>query len=100
MRSSMAWPCSSRCSISMSSFTPSTTICTSSTSEKPRRSAFETSKTPPTAAVSTPPGETSPARRGGRGIRTRCRGRRASRGPCPKPAAGATRAYRKGSGRR
>ncbi|KAJ1069673.1 hypothetical protein K5549_009696, partial [Capra hircus] len=58
MRSSMAWPCSSRCSISMSSFTPSTTICTSSTSEKPRRSALETSKTPPTAAVSTPPGET------------------------------------------
>uniref|UniRef100_A0A4X1TUX7 Uncharacterized protein n=1 Tax=Sus scrofa TaxID=9823 RepID=A0A4X1TUX7_PIG len=54
----MAWPCSSRCSISMSSFTPSTTICTSSTSEKPRRSALETSKTPPTAAVSTPPGET------------------------------------------
>uniref|UniRef100_A0A452VL78 Uncharacterized protein n=2 Tax=Ursus TaxID=9639 RepID=A0A452VL78_URSMA len=55
----MAWPCSSRCSISMSSFTPSTTICTSSTSEKPRRSALETSKTPPTAAVSTPPGETT-----------------------------------------
>lgn len=41
----------------MSSFTPSTTICTSSTSEKPRRSALETSKTPPTAAVSTPPGD-------------------------------------------
>uniref|UniRef100_A0A8C8ZDW5 Uncharacterized protein n=1 Tax=Prolemur simus TaxID=1328070 RepID=A0A8C8ZDW5_PROSS len=59
MRSSMAWPCSSRCSISMSSFTPSTTICTSSTSEKPRRSALDTSKTPPTAAVSTPPAETA-----------------------------------------
>uniref|UniRef100_A0A8C9C874 Uncharacterized protein n=1 Tax=Phocoena sinus TaxID=42100 RepID=A0A8C9C874_PHOSS len=57
--SSMAWPCSSRCSISMSSFTPSTTICTSSTSEKPKRSALETSKIPPTAAVSTPPGETA-----------------------------------------
>uniref|UniRef100_A0A673VC49 Uncharacterized protein n=1 Tax=Suricata suricatta TaxID=37032 RepID=A0A673VC49_SURSU len=65
--SSMAWPCSSRCSISMSSFTPSTTICTSSTSEKPRRSALETSKTPPTAAVSTPPGETSRSAGLGRG---------------------------------
>uniref|UniRef100_A0A8C6YWY8 Uncharacterized protein n=1 Tax=Nothoprocta perdicaria TaxID=30464 RepID=A0A8C6YWY8_NOTPE len=56
MRSSMDWPFSRRFSISMSSFTPSTTICTSSTSEKPRRSALETSNTPPTAAVSTPPG--------------------------------------------
>uniref|UniRef100_A0A8C0N7Z4 Uncharacterized protein n=1 Tax=Canis lupus familiaris TaxID=9615 RepID=A0A8C0N7Z4_CANLF len=54
-RSSMAWPCFSHCSILTSSFTPSTTICTSSTSEKPRWSALETSKTPPTAAVSTPP---------------------------------------------
>uniref|UniRef100_A0A8B9Z3U8 Uncharacterized protein n=1 Tax=Buteo japonicus TaxID=224669 RepID=A0A8B9Z3U8_9AVES len=56
MRSSMDWPFSRRFSILMSSFTPSTTICTSSTSEKPRRSALETSNTPPTAAVSTPPG--------------------------------------------
>uniref|UniRef100_A0A8C3NG20 Uncharacterized protein n=1 Tax=Geospiza parvula TaxID=87175 RepID=A0A8C3NG20_GEOPR len=55
MRSSMDWPFSRRFSISMRSFTPSTTICTSSTSEKPRRSALETSNTPPTAAVSTPP---------------------------------------------
>uniref|UniRef100_A0A8C2H7M6 Uncharacterized protein n=1 Tax=Cyprinus carpio TaxID=7962 RepID=A0A8C2H7M6_CYPCA len=57
MRSSMAWPFSSRFSISISSLTPSTTICISSTSEKPRRSALEMSKTPPTAAVSTPPNE-------------------------------------------
>uniref|UniRef100_A0A8B9FHF9 Uncharacterized protein n=1 Tax=Amazona collaria TaxID=241587 RepID=A0A8B9FHF9_9PSIT len=56
MRSSIDWPFSRRFSISMSSFTPSTTICTSSTSEKPRRSALEISNTPPTAAVSTPPG--------------------------------------------
>uniref|UniRef100_A0A8C8ABJ0 Uncharacterized protein n=1 Tax=Otus sunia TaxID=257818 RepID=A0A8C8ABJ0_9STRI len=55
MRASMDWPFSRHFSISMSSFTPSTTICTSSTSEKPRRSALETSNTPPTAAVSTPP---------------------------------------------
>uniref|UniRef100_A0A4X2K869 Uncharacterized protein n=1 Tax=Vombatus ursinus TaxID=29139 RepID=A0A4X2K869_VOMUR len=55
IKSSMDWPCSKRFSISMSSFTPSTTICTSSTSEKPNRSALEMSKTPPTAAVSTPP---------------------------------------------
>uniref|UniRef100_A0A672HJA8 Uncharacterized protein n=1 Tax=Salarias fasciatus TaxID=181472 RepID=A0A672HJA8_SALFA len=53
--SSMDWPFSSLFSISTSSLTPSTTICTSSTSEKPRRSALEMSKTPPTAAVSTPP---------------------------------------------
>uniref|UniRef100_A0A672MLZ6 Uncharacterized protein n=1 Tax=Sinocyclocheilus grahami TaxID=75366 RepID=A0A672MLZ6_SINGR len=57
MRSSMAWPFSSRFSISISSLRPSTSICTSSTSEKPRRSALEMSKTPPTAAVSTPPNE-------------------------------------------
>lgn len=57
IRSSIGCPCSSLCSISMSNFTPSTTICTSSTSEKPRRSELETSKTPPTAAVSTPPGD-------------------------------------------
>uniref|UniRef100_A0A4W4EVN1 Uncharacterized protein n=1 Tax=Electrophorus electricus TaxID=8005 RepID=A0A4W4EVN1_ELEEL len=56
MRSSIDWPASSRFSISTSSLTPSTTICTSSTSEKPNRSAFEMSKVPPTAAVSTPPG--------------------------------------------
>uniref|UniRef100_A0A4W3IXX9 Uncharacterized protein n=1 Tax=Callorhinchus milii TaxID=7868 RepID=A0A4W3IXX9_CALMI len=41
MRSSMDWPFSRRFSISISSFKP--------------RSALETSKTPPTAAVSTPP---------------------------------------------
>uniref|UniRef100_A0A8C5BZS5 Uncharacterized protein n=1 Tax=Gadus morhua TaxID=8049 RepID=A0A8C5BZS5_GADMO len=52
---SMGWPFSSFFSISTSSLTPSTTICTSSTSEKPRRSALEMSKVPPTAAVSTPP---------------------------------------------
>uniref|UniRef100_A0A8C0BMX8 Secreted protein n=1 Tax=Buteo japonicus TaxID=224669 RepID=A0A8C0BMX8_9AVES len=54
--SSMGWFCSSFFSISTSSFTPSTTICTCSTSEKPRRSALEMSKTAPMAAVSTPPG--------------------------------------------
>uniref|UniRef100_A0A8C4T5D7 Uncharacterized protein n=1 Tax=Erpetoichthys calabaricus TaxID=27687 RepID=A0A8C4T5D7_ERPCA len=53
--SSMDWPFSRRFSISISSFTPSTTIWTSSTSENPRRSALEMSKIPPTAAVSTPP---------------------------------------------
>uniref|UniRef100_A0A3B3D212 Uncharacterized protein n=1 Tax=Oryzias melastigma TaxID=30732 RepID=A0A3B3D212_ORYME len=53
--SSMDWPFSSLFSISVSSLTPSTTICTSSTSEKPSRSALEMSNTPPTAAVSTPP---------------------------------------------
>uniref|UniRef100_A0A3P8W4Z4 Uncharacterized protein n=1 Tax=Cynoglossus semilaevis TaxID=244447 RepID=A0A3P8W4Z4_CYNSE len=50
-------PLSSLFSISMSSLMPSTTICTSSTSEKPSLSALEMSKTPPTAAVSTPPEE-------------------------------------------
>uniref|UniRef100_A0A8C3P6T7 Uncharacterized protein n=1 Tax=Chrysemys picta bellii TaxID=8478 RepID=A0A8C3P6T7_CHRPI len=54
--SSMAWPFSSFFSISTMSLTPSTTICTCSTSEKPRRSALEMSKTAPTASVSTPPG--------------------------------------------
>uniref|UniRef100_A0A8D3CMW0 Uncharacterized protein n=1 Tax=Scophthalmus maximus TaxID=52904 RepID=A0A8D3CMW0_SCOMX len=53
--SSMASPASRRFSMSTSRLTPSTTIWTSSTSEKPRRSALEMSKTPPTAAVSTPP---------------------------------------------
>lgn len=56
-RSSIDWPFSSRFSISISNLTPSTTICTSSTSEKPSRSALDMSKTPPTAAVSTPPYE-------------------------------------------
>uniref|UniRef100_A0A8C5FKX6 Uncharacterized protein n=1 Tax=Gadus morhua TaxID=8049 RepID=A0A8C5FKX6_GADMO len=51
MRSSMAWPASRRFSMSTISRTPSTTICTSSTSEKPSRSALEMSKTPPTAAL-------------------------------------------------
>uniref|UniRef100_A0A6I8SBF2 Uncharacterized protein n=1 Tax=Xenopus tropicalis TaxID=8364 RepID=A0A6I8SBF2_XENTR len=55
MRSSMDSPFSRHFSISTRSFTPSTTIWTSSTSEKPRRSALEISNTPPTAAVSTPP---------------------------------------------
>uniref|UniRef100_A0A8C8BVE8 Uncharacterized protein n=1 Tax=Oncorhynchus tshawytscha TaxID=74940 RepID=A0A8C8BVE8_ONCTS len=54
------WPPSRRFSISTRVLTPSTTICTSSTSEKPRRSALEMSKTPPTAAVSTPPEEEEP----------------------------------------
>uniref|UniRef100_A0A3B4XQT3 Uncharacterized protein n=2 Tax=Seriola TaxID=8160 RepID=A0A3B4XQT3_SERLL len=54
--SSTDWPFSSFFSISISSLIPSTTICTSSTSEKPSLSALEMSKTPPTAAVSTPPG--------------------------------------------
>ena len=35
--------------------TPSITLCTNSTSEKPRRSELEMSNTLPTAAVSTPP---------------------------------------------
>lgn len=39
----------------MRRLTPSITLCTSSTSEKPRRSEFEMSKVLPTAAVSTPP---------------------------------------------
>uniref|UniRef100_A0A3Q3XAV9 Uncharacterized protein n=1 Tax=Mola mola TaxID=94237 RepID=A0A3Q3XAV9_MOLML len=54
--SSIDWPPSSLFSISTSSLIPSTTICTSSTSEKPSLSALEMSNTPPTAAVSTPPG--------------------------------------------
>uniref|UniRef100_A0A8C7X4M2 Uncharacterized protein n=1 Tax=Oryzias sinensis TaxID=183150 RepID=A0A8C7X4M2_9TELE len=57
MRSSMPSPASRHFSMLTSRLTPSTTIWTSSTSEKPRRSALEMSKTPPTAAVSTPPGE-------------------------------------------
>ncbi|TNN23708.1 hypothetical protein EYF80_066167 [Liparis tanakae] len=55
MMSSMDSPFSSFFSICTNSFTPSTTVCTSSTSEKPSRSALEMSKVPPTAAVSTPP---------------------------------------------
>lgn len=55
IRLSMDCPFSSLFSMSTSSLTPSTTICTSSTSEKPSLSALEMSKTPPTAAVSTPP---------------------------------------------
>uniref|UniRef100_A0A3Q1HTK7 Uncharacterized protein n=1 Tax=Anabas testudineus TaxID=64144 RepID=A0A3Q1HTK7_ANATE len=51
----MLSPASRRFSMSTSRLTPSTTIWTSSTSENPRRSALEMSKTPPTAAVSTPP---------------------------------------------
>uniref|UniRef100_A0A3B3I6Q0 Uncharacterized protein n=1 Tax=Oryzias latipes TaxID=8090 RepID=A0A3B3I6Q0_ORYLA len=58
------WPFSSLFSISVSSLTPSTTICTSSTSEKPSRSALEMSNTPPTAAVSTPPASTGEQRLG------------------------------------
>uniref|UniRef100_A0A3Q3N7R8 Uncharacterized protein n=1 Tax=Mastacembelus armatus TaxID=205130 RepID=A0A3Q3N7R8_9TELE len=54
---SMASPFSSFFSISIISFTPSTTSCTCSTSEEPRRSALEMSNTPPTEAVSTPPTE-------------------------------------------
>lgn len=38
--------------------------------------------------------------RGEGGAPTRCPGHRANRGPCPRPAAGATRACRRGSGRR
>uniref|UniRef100_A0A8B9F3B5 Secreted protein n=1 Tax=Amazona collaria TaxID=241587 RepID=A0A8B9F3B5_9PSIT len=52
---SMGCFCSSFFSISTMSLTPSTTICTCSTSEKPKRSALEMSNTAPTAAVSTPP---------------------------------------------
>uniref|UniRef100_A0A3B4EHC0 Uncharacterized protein n=1 Tax=Pygocentrus nattereri TaxID=42514 RepID=A0A3B4EHC0_PYGNA len=51
----MASPFSSFFSISTMSLTPSTTHWTCSTSELPRRSALEISKTPPTEAVSTPP---------------------------------------------
>uniref|UniRef100_A0A8C4NJC3 Uncharacterized protein n=1 Tax=Dicentrarchus labrax TaxID=13489 RepID=A0A8C4NJC3_DICLA len=53
---SMDSPFSSFFSISTISLTPSTTIWTWSTSEEPRRSALEMSNTPPTEAVSTPPG--------------------------------------------
>uniref|UniRef100_A0A3B3C8K8 Uncharacterized protein n=1 Tax=Oryzias melastigma TaxID=30732 RepID=A0A3B3C8K8_ORYME len=53
---SMASPFSSFFSISTISLTPSTTNWTWSTSEDPRRSALEMSNTPPTDAVSTPPG--------------------------------------------
>jgi len=52
---SIASPFSSFFSISMSKLTPSTTPCTSSTSENPRRSVLEMSYVPPSAAVSTPP---------------------------------------------
>lgn len=55
IRSSMEPSCSKRFSISMSSETPSMTPWTNSTSENPRRSELERSKTPPSAAVSTPP---------------------------------------------
>lgn len=53
---SMASPFSSFFSISTINLTPSTTNWTCSTSEEPRRSALEMSNTPPTEAVSTPPG--------------------------------------------
>uniref|UniRef100_A0A3Q1GAZ0 Uncharacterized protein n=1 Tax=Acanthochromis polyacanthus TaxID=80966 RepID=A0A3Q1GAZ0_9TELE len=66
--SSMLSPASRRFSMSTSRLTPSTTICTSSTSEKPRRSALEMSKTPPTAAVSTPPERQT----GGNDVNTTC----------------------------
>ncbi|KAG7264728.1 hypothetical protein CRUP_025906 [Coryphaenoides rupestris] len=59
-------PFSSFFSISTISLTPSTTSCTWATSEEPRRSALEMSNTPPTEAVSTPPGE-------GRGETVKCR---------------------------
>uniref|UniRef100_A0A8C9VXG9 Uncharacterized protein n=1 Tax=Scleropages formosus TaxID=113540 RepID=A0A8C9VXG9_SCLFO len=49
--SSMLPPFSSFFSISIINFTPSTTSWTCSTSEEPRRSALEMSKTPPTEAV-------------------------------------------------
>lgn len=52
---SIASPFSSFFSISTISLTPSTTSWTCCTSEEPRRSALEMSKTPPTEAVSTPP---------------------------------------------
>ena len=56
---SMSCPFSSFFSQAMRNSTPSTTICTSSTSEKPSRSAFEMSNTPPSDAVSTPPARRS-----------------------------------------
>ena len=55
IRSSMLSFDSSFFSISTRSLTPSTTNCSNFTSEKPRRSAFEISNTPPSDAVSTPP---------------------------------------------
>uniref|UniRef100_A0A3Q3DB44 Uncharacterized protein n=1 Tax=Hippocampus comes TaxID=109280 RepID=A0A3Q3DB44_HIPCM len=54
----MEAPFSSFFSMSTSNLTPSTTIWTSCTSENPSLSAFEMSKIPSTAAVSTPPGQT------------------------------------------
>uniref|UniRef100_A0A8C3NMQ1 Uncharacterized protein n=1 Tax=Geospiza parvula TaxID=87175 RepID=A0A8C3NMQ1_GEOPR len=77
--SSIGCFCSSFFSISTMSLTPSTTICTCSTSEKPRRSALEMSNTAPTAAVSTPPGQ----RDGQGGVSAAgARGRRRA-APCP-----------------
>lgn len=55
IRSSMDSPFSSLFSISIKRFTPSTTPWTNSTSEKPKRSEFDMSNIPPSAAVSTPP---------------------------------------------
>uniref|UniRef100_A0A3Q2XTL2 Uncharacterized protein n=1 Tax=Hippocampus comes TaxID=109280 RepID=A0A3Q2XTL2_HIPCM len=56
MRSLSMGSCiSSLFSISTNTLTPSITICTSSTSEKPSLSELEMSKTPSTASVSTPP---------------------------------------------
>uniref|UniRef100_A0A8C3QJJ4 Secreted protein n=1 Tax=Cyanoderma ruficeps TaxID=181631 RepID=A0A8C3QJJ4_9PASS len=76
--SSMGCFCSSFFSISTMSLTPSTTICTCSTSEKPRRSALEMSNTAPTAAVSTPPGQMDRWTEGAAGARGRPRA-----APCP-----------------
>uniref|UniRef100_A0A8D2K5J2 Uncharacterized protein n=1 Tax=Theropithecus gelada TaxID=9565 RepID=A0A8D2K5J2_THEGE len=78
--SSMDWPFSSFFSISTMSFTPSTTSCTCSTSDEPRRSALDTSNTEPTAAVSTPP---VGARHREVKRQQRCRGA----GTCPPPRA-------------
>ena len=55
IRSSMALFFSSLFSMLMRRLTPSITLWTSCTSEKPRRSELEMSKVLPTAAVSTPP---------------------------------------------
>uniref|UniRef100_A0A8C0JAH7 Uncharacterized protein n=1 Tax=Chelonoidis abingdonii TaxID=106734 RepID=A0A8C0JAH7_CHEAB len=92
---SMDWPFSRRFSISISSFTPSTTICTSSTSEKPSRSALETSNTPPTAAVSTPPEERGDSAGGGDVVSGGKAGqlarKLAGRQICPKPCTPASR---------
>ena len=49
------FPASSAFSMSIISFTPSTTLCTCSTSDEPRRSVLEISYIPPSEAVSTPP---------------------------------------------